>query len=179
MLRIAEVSRMSSAPDAVDETIINLLRRHTDPDQGLTADEIAKCVGPEATTVRDRIQTIVHNGWAPIGQFGSGYFMINRDHHYEQERQSHLDTKQQKQSRIDGLEQAYNRHAPPTGETRTDGGQAAADVPQSLADAVDAMVERHGVGGAESRLQDRFRDDDQERAAAALSYLRRCYEVDA
>jgi ABC-type thiamine transport system ATPase subunit len=54
--------------------------------------------------------------------------------------------------------------------------EAAANIPDAVAGAVDALVSRHGVEGAEAELQERFKSGgDQERVAAAISYLRREY----
>lgn len=47
-------------------------------------------------------------------------------------------------------------------------------IPASLAEAVDVLVAEYGVGGAERELQARFAE---QRAIAALAYLRRKYDA--
>jgi len=56
----------------------------------------------------------------------------------------------------------------------TDGGT---EIPTELRQAVDVLVDAHGVSGAESELQERFKSaEDPDRISAALSYLRRQHE---
>jgi len=50
------------------------------------------------------------------------------------------------------------------------------EIPPSLATAVDALVERHGVGGAEQELRERFGGRETRRELAALAYLRRKHQ---
>jgi len=54
--------------------------------------------------------------------------------------------------------------------------QERTDIPPELAQAVDLLVDTYGREGAEDELQERFTDPgQQERATAALAYLRRKY----
>jgi len=54
--------------------------------------------------------------------------------------------------------------------------QTGTDVPESLQQAVDVLVERHGVAGAERELRERFGGRAARRELAALAYLRRRYQ---
>jgi len=53
--------------------------------------------------------------------------------------------------------------------------QGRVDVPPELADAVDVLVDAHGVEDAEEDLKNRFGAEADDRVTAALAYLRRRY----
>jgi len=54
--------------------------------------------------------------------------------------------------------------------------QTGTEIPPSLATAVDVLVKRHGVAGAERELRERFGGRETRRELVALAYLRRRYQ---
>lgn len=132
----------------------------------------------KSTNVRDTIQQLRKEGF-PIGggQGLGGYWLIQDDEELELVIENIDSSIESKQETKETILEAYG--TPPVGHEPVEEAPEP-DVPPELRDAVDAMVDVRGVEGAERELQRRVRHhDDQQRALAALSYLRTHYRVNS
>lgn len=144
-------------------------------DHAISLSELAERAGCSKTTARDRVQTLREREIAPIasGRSLDGYWIIQNEEELELFKQAKKDNIEKEQQTRDHVQAAYN--SPQVTYGIPDGGQpqAAADLPQEVADAVKMLVAREGVEAAEDELKARaMAPEDNDRAKAALSYLR-------
>jgi len=147
-------------------------------DNAITLADLAERSGCSKSVVRDRIQTLREQEIAPIGggQQFQGYWIIDNSDELEMFTEAQEDAAARKLQTRDNVAEAF---AGPSivyedRQAVTDGGT---EIPTELRQAVDVLVDAHGVSGAESELQERFKTaEDPDRISAALSYLRRQHE---
>jgi hypothetical protein len=147
-------------------------------DHAITLADLAERSGCSKSVVRDRIQSLREQEIAPIGggQQFEGYWIIDDSDELAMFVEAQEDAAARKLQTRDNVAAAF---AGPSvvyedRQAVTDGGT---EIPTDLRQAVDVLVDAYGVSGAESELQERFKNaEDPDRVSAALSYLRRQHE---